>query len=162
MASRLVHIVVKMFAVMLTVSLQNIAFAPQSNLSLLVSGRTTGLVVEIGFTSTYIVPIVANSCILSSVKKFDMGGKHLTDFLHSLLLQSGWNILTNQVYDHIDLMKQKYCYSAFYYDDALKSIAESSYYCESYELPGMCNTNIVCFKTKFLNNKKQQQQTVIW
>ncbi len=56
-------------------------------LSLLASGRTTGLVIDMGESVTHIVPIYKGIPITSAIRRLDIGGRHITEYLYHLLGQ---------------------------------------------------------------------------
>eukprot|EP00761_Pharyngomonas_kirbyi_P001263 gb/GECH01001266.1/.p1 GENE.gb/GECH01001266.1/~~gb/GECH01001266.1/.p1 ORF type:complete len:376 (+),score=93.29 gb/GECH01001266.1/:1-1128(+) len=62
-----------------------------SVLGLFSSGRTTGIVVEIGEGSTKIVPIFEGHGISYAIRSVDVSGFHLTEYLKKLLDDKGHN-----------------------------------------------------------------------
>ena len=78
----------------------------QGTLSLFCSGRITGLTVDSGDGVTHIVPIYEGYSIPHAVKRNDVAGHRLTDYLHSLLEDRG---VTWDTARHI---KEKMCYVA--------------------------------------------------
>lgn len=56
-------------------------------LSLLASGRTTGLVIDMGESVTHIVPIYKGIPITSAICRLDIGGHDITKYLYHLLRQ---------------------------------------------------------------------------
>lgn len=61
--------------------------ASSAVLSLLASGRTTGLVIDLGESVTHIVPIYKGIPIQSAIYRLNIGGRHITDYLYHLLGQ---------------------------------------------------------------------------
>ncbi|MFX0091215.1 MAG: actin, cytoplasmic 2 [Candidatus Hodarchaeota archaeon] len=99
----------------------------QAIFSLYASGRTTGLLVEIGESSTYIVPIFEGFSLLHAVKRLDLGGRDITKFLCQLLNQRGYIYTYSDIVERewVREIKEKCCYVALDPGRELK-LAENS------------------------------------
>jgi len=62
--------------------------ANQAVLSLMSTGRITGIAIECGYGSTHIVPVFESHAISHTV--LDVGGRDLTDYLRQLLMERGY------------------------------------------------------------------------
>lgn len=64
-------------------------------LALYASGRTTGLVLDVGDTVTVALPVAEGHCDLHAIRRIDMGGRDITDRLTTLLRKSGSDLFTS-------------------------------------------------------------------
>ncbi|MFW9991622.1 MAG: actin, cytoplasmic 2 [Candidatus Odinarchaeota archaeon] len=82
----------------------------KATLALQASYRTGGLVVDIGDTATFIVPIEEGFSISHSIYRLDIGGRDITDYLRELLISQG-KIHENSVRnEHIRDYKEEFSY----------------------------------------------------
>ncbi|MFX1537359.1 MAG: actin, cytoplasmic 2 [Promethearchaeota archaeon] len=81
----------------------------QSVLALYASGRTTGVVVDVGGAVTTIVPIYEGFPITHAIDRIDLGGKEITEYLGRLLRQRGYYLTHREILREI---KEKNCYVA--------------------------------------------------
>ncbi|CAD5122908.1 DgyrCDS11308 [Dimorphilus gyrociliatus] len=106
----------------------------QAVLSLLSSGRTTGLVLDSGAWATYSIPIYEGYALPNGTMKLLFGGDDITYCFGLMLSPKGININENRsIYHTIKKMKEKFCYIAINLEEELNK-------CESlfeidYELP---------------------------
>eukprot|EP00238_Polyblepharides_amylifera_P003974 CAMPEP_0196592406 /NCGR_PEP_ID=MMETSP1081-20130531/72667_1 /TAXON_ID=36882 /ORGANISM="Pyramimonas amylifera, Strain CCMP720" /LENGTH=429 /DNA_ID=CAMNT_0041916097 /DNA_START=127 /DNA_END=1416 /DNA_ORIENTATION=- len=67
-----------------------------------------GLVLDTGFSFTHAVPIFDGRVILEGVRRINLGGKALTNYLKELVSFRAWNMMDE--YLIIDDVKEKLCY----------------------------------------------------
>ena len=88
-------------------------FVNQAVLSLMSTGRQTGIVIDSGYDQTRILPKKGSLLIPDSNSTFDCGGKDLTTWLMKFYNEKGYidsnNFSNNLVVNEI---KEKYCYVA--------------------------------------------------
>ena len=87
-------------------------FAPPSVLSLYASGRTTGVVLDIGDGSMHCVPVYEGHALPHSVTRSDIGGRDVTRQLQLLLRRSGMNFTTTAEAEMVKTMKEEACFVA--------------------------------------------------
>jgi actin-related protein len=108
--------------------------ATQALLTLYASGRTTGLVLEVGDGVSQVVPILEN--ILQYPKsRSDLAGLDLTEYMMKILYERGYNFKTTAEREDIRILKEKLSYVAIDFDEEMKKASESSDIERSYKLP---------------------------
>jgi len=103
-------------------------------MSLYASGRTTGIVLDIG-NSARAVPIYEGHYIPHAVQYGEVGGTDLTDHLMKLLTADGYSFTTTAEREIVRDIKEKLCYVPFDLGDELTRYASSAELNKSYELP---------------------------
>jgi len=87
-------------------------FTPPSVLSLYASGRTTGVVLDVGEGVTHAVPVYEGFALPHSVTRSDVAGRDVTRQLQLLLRKQGLNFTTTAESDLVKSLKEKVCYLA--------------------------------------------------
>jgi centractin len=85
-------------------------FAPQGVLSLYASGRTTGVVLDVGEGVTHCIPVYEGHALPHSITRSDVAGRDVTQHLQLLLRRSGLSFTTTAEADFVRTMKEEACF----------------------------------------------------
>ncbi|KAJ5080504.1 actin [Anaeramoeba ignava] len=89
-------------------------------LSLYSSGRTTGIVVDIGHGVTLTQTIYEGYEIPKGIDRYDISGFDLTNFLIKLLEERGYSFTTSNEIEMAREIKEKLCYCSINYEEEIK------------------------------------------
>jgi centractin len=85
-------------------------FAPPAVLNLYASGRTTGVVLDVGEGVTHAVPVYEGFALPYSVTRSDVAGRDVTRQMQLLLRRSGLAFTTTAEVDLVKTMKEETCF----------------------------------------------------
>ena len=97
--------------------------ATDAVLALLATGRKTGIVLHSTEGATHIVPIYEGQAITDKIKRFNICGQDLTNYLMKLLKEKGYSFNSDLESYRSDVndIKKKFCYVANNYLDEVTS-----------------------------------------
>ncbi|KAI6084659.1 actin-related protein, ARP1 class [Hypoxylon rubiginosum] len=84
----------------------------QAVLSLYASGRTTGCVLDSGDGVSHAVPVYEGFAIPSSMRRIDVAGRDVTEYMQTLLRKSGYVFHTSAEKEVVRLIKESVSYVA--------------------------------------------------
>lgn len=87
--------------------------SPQAVLSLYASGRTTGVVLDVGDGVCHVVPVYESFTLPHAITRMDIAGRDVTNHLQLLLRRAGHHFQTSAEREIVREIKEKLCYVAF-------------------------------------------------
>jgi centractin len=84
----------------------------QAVLSLYASGRTTGIVLDSGDGVSHAVPVYEGFAMPSSIRRIDVAGRDITEYMQLLLRKSGYVFHTSAEKEVVRMIKEKTGYVA--------------------------------------------------
>lgn len=108
--------------------------AIQGILSLYASGRTTGIVLDIGDGVTHCIPVFEGFGIPHAINRYDLAGRDVTSYLQRLLEDTGHRFTTSAGKEIVRDIKEKLSYCAINFDEEEK-LYEKKNMTRSYTLP---------------------------
>uniref|UniRef100_A0A6T0ER23 Actin-related protein 2 n=1 Tax=Emiliania huxleyi TaxID=2903 RepID=A0A6T0ER23_EMIHU len=109
--------------------------AIQAVLTLYAQGLLTGVVVDSGDGVTHIVPVYEGYALPANIRRLDVAGRHMTEYLIKLLLLRGYTFNRSADYETVREMKEQVCYVGYDLELEKKLALETTTVMEAYTLP---------------------------
>jgi len=107
----------------------------QAVLTLYAQGLLTGVVVDSGDGVTHIVPVYEGFAMPDKIKRLDIAGRHLTEYLIKLLLLRGYTFNRTADFETVREIKEKLCYVGYDLELEKKLALETTTVMSQYTLP---------------------------
>jgi actin-related protein 2 len=114
---------------------QAVSIGVQAVLSLYSQGRSSGLVVDSGDGVTHLVPVYEGFVLPHLIKRLDLAGRDITNYLIKLLQVKGYAFNKNADFELVRQLKERYCYISCDLALERKLAHETTTLIEKYELP---------------------------
>ena len=119
----------------------------QAVLALYASGRTTGIVLDSGDGVTHAVPVYEGFAIPNAIKRIDVAGRDVTEYLQLLLRKAGYHLSTSAEMDIVRTIKEKACFVSL---NPGKEEKEYLGRFDSFVLPDGNSIKVSCLLIKFI------------
>jgi actin-related protein 2 len=107
----------------------------QAVLTLYAQGLLTGVVVDSGDGVTHVVPVFEGYALPNLIRRLDVAGRHITQYLIKLLLLRGYAFNRTADFDTIREVKEKLCYVCYDHELEKRLALETTTVTQSYTLP---------------------------
>lgn len=107
----------------------------QALLVLYAQGLLTGVVVDSGDGVTHTVPVTDGFVMPHLVRRLDIAGRHITEYMMKLLLQRGYSFNRTADFATVQKIKEKLCYVALNLERERELARNTTVLMEKYQLP---------------------------
>ena len=107
----------------------------QAKLTLYCEGLQTGIILDSGDGVTHCIPIFEDFILPQNIKRLDIAGRHITEYLIKLLQMKGYSFNSSADFELVREIKEKYCFVSCDIDSDRKLDVETTYYNSIHKLP---------------------------
>ena len=108
---------------------------PQAKLTLFCEGLETGIILDSGDGVTHCIPIFEMYILHHQIKRLDIAGRHITDYLIKLLQMKGYAFNSTADFEIAREIKEKYCFVSCDINSDRTLDKETTYYNSIHKLP---------------------------
>ena len=119
---------------------------PQAKMTLFCEGAETGVVLDSGDGVTHVIPIAQNYVLQHQIKRLDIAGRHITNYLTRLMQIKGYAFNSTADFEIVRELKEKYCFVSCDIESDRKLDQETTYYNTYTKLPDGRKIRISCEK----------------
>ena len=112
-----------------------VKFEMQALLSLFAEGELTGLVFDAGDGVSHCIPVMEGFALYDQVKRLNVAGRHITDYLIKLLLIRGYAFNSSADFETVREIKEQLCYVSYDLKKDRKLAQETTVVDKEYRLP---------------------------
>jgi len=118
-----------------TFNVPSFYLALQAILSLYASGRTTGIVLDVGDGVSHVLPIYEGYALPHAIGRLNLAGSDVTSYLQRILSERGYNLNASSEKEIVQDIKETLCYTAIDFEQEMETTKKSSIVERTYELP---------------------------
>ena len=107
----------------------------QAKLTLYCEALQTGIILDSGDGVTHCIPIFEDFILPQNIKRLDIAGRHITEYLIKLLQRKVYSFNSSADFELVREIKEKYCFVSCDIDSDRKLDAETTYYNSIHKLP---------------------------
>jgi actin-related protein 2 len=108
---------------------------PQAKLTLFCEGLETGIILDSGDGVSHCIPIAFSTLLHHQIKRLDIAGRHITEYLIKLLQMKGYAFNSSADFELVREIKEKYCFVSCDINSDRKLDQETTYYNSIHKLP---------------------------
>lgn len=112
-----------------------VAFEYQALLTLMGEGNTTGAVLDSGDGVSHVIPVYEGTIMESQIKRLDVAGRHVTEYLIKLLMLRGYSFNSSADFETVREIKEAMCYVSIDIKKERKVALETTVCDKEYTLP---------------------------
>jgi len=120
----------------------SVMFEIQALLSLMAEGETTGLVFDAGDGVSHCIPVYEGMAFADQIKRLNVAGRHVTDYLIKLLLFRGYAFNSSADFETVREIKEQLCYVSYDLKKDRKLAQETTVVDKEYRLPDNTLINV--------------------
>lgn len=113
----------------------HVMFEMQALLTLFAEGETTGLVFDAGDGVSHCIPVYDGFPLTDQVKRLNVAGRHITEYLIKLLLIRGYAFNSSADFETVREIKEDLCYVSYDLKKDRKLAQETTVVDKEYRLP---------------------------